>query len=78
MVYTHAYLSTLLLLHSAFLLSVVTTLLKVCMHAFNSHGNYIVDHGKSWNYVFEFLWEPCCWKSHVEAHICASMSMCCY
>ena len=23
-----------------------------------SHGNYIVDHGKSWNCVFEFLWEP--------------------
>ena len=32
-------------------------------HALNSHGNYIVDHGKnmvkSWNCVFEFLWEPC-------------------
>ena len=27
--------------------------------ALNSHGNYIVDHGKSWNCVFEFLWEPC-------------------
>ena len=27
-------------------------------HALNSHGNYIVDHGKSWNCVFEFLWEP--------------------
>ena len=31
--------------------------------AFNSNGNYIVDHGKSmekaWNCVFEFLWEPC-------------------
>ena len=29
--------------------------------ALNSHGNYIVDHGnimeKSWNCVFEFLWE---------------------
>ena len=25
-------------------------------HALNSHGN--VDHGKSWNSVFEFLWEP--------------------
>ena len=28
----------------------------------NDHGNYIVDHGKimekSWNFVFEFLWEP--------------------
>ena len=31
--------------------------------ALNSHGNYIIDHGKimekSWNCVFEFLWEPC-------------------
>ena len=27
--------------------------------ALNSHGNYIVGHGKSWNCVFEFLWEPC-------------------
>ena len=27
--------------------------------ALNSHGNYIVDHEKSWNCVFEFLWEPC-------------------
>ena len=30
-------------------------------HASNSHGNYIVNHGKSWkkswNCVFEFLWE---------------------
>ena len=26
--------------------------------ALNSHGNYIVDHGKSWYFVFEFLWEP--------------------
>ena len=28
----------------------------------NDHGNNIVDHGKimeiSWNFVFEFLWEP--------------------
>ena len=23
-----------------------------------SHRNYIVDHEKSWNFVFEFLWEP--------------------
>ena len=30
--------------------------------ALNDHGNYIDDHGKimeiSWNFVFEFLWEP--------------------
>ena len=53
--------SMLLLLHSAFMLSVVKLLLKeeagVC--ALNSHGNYIVDLGKSWNCVFEFLWERC-------------------
>ena len=24
----------------------------------NSHGNYIVDHGKSRYGVFEFMWEP--------------------
>ena len=37
----------LLLLHSAFMLSVVKMLLK-CEggRALNSHGNYIVDHGK--------------------------------
>ena len=48
MVYKHAYLNTLLLLHSAFMLSIVKRLLKgeVRGHALNSHGNYIVDHGK--------------------------------
>ena len=49
----------LLRLHSAFLLSVAKMLLKgkfgSC--ALNSHGNYIVDHEKSWNCVYEFLWE---------------------
>ena len=47
MVYKHA---MLLLLHSTFMLSVVKMLLKseVGGHALNSHGNYIVDHGKSW------------------------------
>ena len=50
MVYKHAYLNTLLLLHFQSLLSVVKMLLKgdVGAHALNSHGNYIVDHGKSW------------------------------
>ena len=40
----------LLLLHSAFMLSEVKLLLKgeVGRRALNSHGNYIVDHGKSW------------------------------
>ena len=53
--------SMLLLLHSAFMLGVVKLLLKgeVGVCTLNSHGNYIVDHGKSWNCVFEFLWEPC-------------------
>ena len=49
MVYKHAYLNTLLLLHSTFILSVVKMPLKgeVGGHALNSHGNYIVDRGKS-------------------------------
>ena len=48
MVYKHAYLNTLLLLHSAFYLSVVNMPPKgeVGGHALKSHGNYIVDHGK--------------------------------
>ena len=48
MVYKHAYLNTLLLLHSAFMLSVVKITIKgeVVSCALNSHGNYIVDHGK--------------------------------
>ena len=43
--------SMLLLLHSTFMLSVVKMLLKgeVGGRALNSHGNYIVDHGKPWN-----------------------------
>ena len=65
MVYTHAYLNTLLFLHSAFMLCMVKMLLKgeVGGCALNSHGNYIVDHGKSWKnhgiMFFDFLWEPC-------------------
>ena len=40
----------LLLLHSAFMLCIVKMLLKgeVGGSALNSHGNYIVDQGKSW------------------------------
>ena len=47
------------------MLSVVKMLLKgeVGGYALNSHGNYIVDHGKSWKNhgidFFKFLWEPC-------------------
>ena len=56
--------SMLLLLHSPFMLRVVKMLLKgeVGGSALNSHGNYIVDHGKSCNCVFEFLREPCNWS----------------
>ena len=60
MVYKHAVVTV---LHSAFMLSVVKLLLKgeVVVCALNSHGNYIVDHGKLWKnfgIVFEFLWDP--------------------
>ena len=58
MVYKHAYLKAYLLLHSTFMLSVVKMLVKgeVGGHALNSHGNYIVDHGKSWkNHGIAFL-----------------------
>ena len=47
-----------LLQHSAFMLSVAKMLLKgeVGGHILNSHGNYIVDHGKSWkNHGIVFL-----------------------
>ena len=50
--------SMLLLLHSTFMLSPVKMLLKgeVGGCALNSHGNYIVDHGKSWkNHGIVFL-----------------------
>ena len=53
MVYTHAYLNTLL-----FMLSVVKMLLKgeAGSHALNGHGNYIVYFGKSWkNHEIVFL-----------------------
>ena len=42
--------SMLLLLHSSFMLSVMKMLPKgeVGVCALNSHGNYIVDRGKSW------------------------------
>ena len=58
MIYKLAYLNTLLLLHFLFMLSVVKMPLKgeVGGHALNSHGNYIVGHGKSWkNHGIVFL-----------------------
>ena len=57
-VYKHAYLNTLLFLHSAFMLCMVKVSLKgeVGGSALNSNGNYIVDHGKSWkNHEIVFL-----------------------
>ena len=54
----HAYLNTLLLLHSAFMCSVMKILLKGedGGHALNNHVNYIVDCGKSWkNHGIVFL-----------------------
>ena len=58
MIYKHAYLNTLMLLHSAFMLSVVKMQLngEVGGHALNSHGNFIVQHGISWNYVGTLIW----------------------
>ena len=50
--------SMLLLLHSAFMLSMVELLLKgeVGVCALSSHGNYIFDHGTSWkNHGIVFL-----------------------
>ena len=50
--------SMLLLLHSAFMLRVAKMMLKgeVGGHVLNSHGKYIVDHGKSWkNHGIVFL-----------------------
>ena len=50
--------SMLFLLHSAFMLSMVKLLLKgeVGVCTLNSHGNCIVDHGKSWkNHGIVFL-----------------------
>ena len=63
MVYKHAYLDKLLLLHSEIYLCVVKMPLKgeVGGHALKSHGNYFVDRGKSWKnhgIVFLNFWEP--------------------
>ena len=62
MVYKHAYLNTLVLLHSAFISAWGRCRLKggggggVGGHALKSHGNYIVDHRKSWiNHGMVFL-----------------------
>ena len=53
--------SMLLLLHSTFMLTIVKMLLKwkVGDCALNSHGNYIVDHGKPWKYHGSVFWNLC-------------------
>ena len=72
MIQKHAYLNTLLLLHSPFMLSMVKMLLKgeVGGHALNSHGNYIVDHGISWkNHGIVFLYfcgNPVHYNKYIE------------
>ena len=50
MVYKHAYLNILLLLHSAFMLCMMQMPLKgeVGGSALNSQGKYILEHGRSW------------------------------
>ena len=60
MVYEHAYLNTSLLLHSAFMLSVVKISLKgeVGGHALKSHGKYIIDHGKIMEVLLNFCGNP--------------------
>ena len=60
----HACSISMLLLHSAYMLSVVKLMLKgeVGICALNIHGNYIADHGKAWkNHGIGFLnfcWNP--------------------
>ena len=54
----HACSISMLLLHSAYMLSVVKLMLKeeVGICALDIHGNYIADHGKSWkNHGIVFL-----------------------
>ena len=64
----HVSSSMLLLLQSAFMLSLVNMLLKGEVGgALNSHGNYIVDRGKSWkNHGIVFL--NFCGNTHTHTH----------
>ena len=67
--------SMLLLLHSAFVLSVVKMLKgEVGGRALNTHGNYIVDHGKSWKnngIVFlNFCGNPVLARRHFKTVCC--------
>ena len=62
MVYKHAYLNTLLLLHTSFMLSAVKMPLigEDGGHALYSHGNYIVDHRKYGIVFLNFCGNPAC------------------
>ena len=74
MAYKHAFLNTLLLLHSTLMLSMVKMSLKedVGGYALISHGNYIVDHGKSLkNHGIVFLYF--CGNLDVNAFACQTM-----
>ena len=73
MVYKHAYLNTLLLLHSTFMPSVVKMPLKgeVGGQALNSHGNYIVDHGKIMELFLNFCGNPEIACIHEMGHQCS-------
>ena len=57
MVYKHAYLNTLLLLHSPFMFSVVKMPLKGEVGGCVMEITLLIME-KSWNCVFKFLWEP--------------------
>ena len=63
----------LLLVHSAFILSVVNLLLKgeVGVCAINSHGNYLVDHGIVFlNFCGNPVSFSCkCVKYQIEVHV---------
>ena len=68
--------SILLLLHSAFMLSVVKMLLKgeVGDRALNSHENYIVDHAKSCKnhgiVFFNFCGNPALMRENLSLGVC--------
>ena len=68
----HAWSTSMLLwLYSTFMLRVVKILLKreVGGCALNSHGNYIVDHGKSWkNHGIIFVFLNFCGNPDVLSH----------
>ena len=78
MVYKHANLETLLLLHSAAISAVMLSVVKMPLrvevsgHALNSHGHYVVDHGKSWKnhgiLLLNYCGNPGKYKMSLAAH----------